>query len=42
MNKKIFLIAGGAAALIAATYAGLSVYAGNKAEKKLEDWAYDA
>ena len=42
MNKKIFLIAGGAAALIAATYAGLSVYACNKAEKKLEDWAYDA
>ncbi|MBG0842316.1 hypothetical protein [Ectopseudomonas toyotomiensis] len=41
MNKRLVAVAGGAVLLLVAGYWGFSVQAGKKAEKQLEDWAYD-
>ena len=39
--KRLALIGGGAAVVLAAAYFGLSTYSGKQAEKRLEDWVYD-
>lgn len=39
--KRLALIGGGAAVVLAATYFGLSAYSSKQAEKRLEDWVYD-
>lgn len=41
MNKRLVAVAGGAVVLLVAGYWGLSAQAGKRAEKRLEDWAYD-
>lgn len=39
--KRLALIGGGAAVVLAATYFGLSAYSSKQAEKRFEDWVYD-
>lgn len=41
MNKQLMIIPGAALLVLVGGYLGLSSYASNKAEKRLEDWLYD-